>query len=171
MFAVENTRLHDVLLTIEVEGQNAKILPAGEATGFGYKRVEGVVPMGAQLVFAMVEPMNPNEKLQFGVKLGVDRIDVEVRCCELEGVFQNTHIRHGKVVEFSFEVSLPFSSPTRIPNQPHHLLTFPFLLFFPPPPPPQKKSCSITTRRWTTILKSRWRSPEVPCLREAAPCR
>jgi len=82
MFAVENTRLHDVLLTIEVEGQNAKIL------------------------------------------------------CELEGVFQNTHIRHGKVVEFSFEVSLPFSSPTRIPNQPHHLLTFPFLLFFPPPPPP-----------------------------------
>jgi hypothetical protein len=104
MFAVENTRLHDVLLTLEAVGQNVKMLPAGEATGFGYRKVEGVVPMGAQLVFATVEPMNPNEKLQFSVNMGVDRIDVEVRCSELEGVFQNIHIRHGKVVEFSFEV-------------------------------------------------------------------
>ena len=104
VYAVENTRTHDVVLTVEVKGENAKMLPAGDATGFAYKRVEGVIPAESQVVFATVEPMNPNERLYFAASMGVDRIDTEIRCTEIQGVFLNSHIIHGKVNEFSFEV-------------------------------------------------------------------
>lgn len=115
VYAVENTRLHDVVLTIEIDGPNAKMLPAGQANGYGYKRVEGVIPTGAQVVFATVEPMLPNEGLAFSAQMGVDRIDTEVRFTELQGVFLNTHITHGKVTEISFEVPLsPLSPPVRV---------------------------------------------------------
>ena len=108
VYAVENTRLHDVVLTIEIEGENAKMLPAGAAAGTDFKAVEGVVGAGQLLVFATVEPLVESKRFAFAAQMKVDRIDVEVRVTELQGVFLYTRIVHGKISELSFEASTCF---------------------------------------------------------------